>query len=182
MKALADNIRLQFSEQDRPEITLSLKSTRREAQEAVSEIKEILAKGKHLTVDIKQHRARRSLDANAYMWVLLSKMAEVLRTTKDDLYIEMLDRYGVFTHIVVKPAIVERVKEEWRTVRELGEVTINGKTGIQLQCYFGSSTYDTKEMTVLIDGIVSECKLLGIETMSEGDLQHIKNEWGVEAK
>lgn len=178
MRATADNIRLQFNESDKPEITLSLLSHRREATEAYGMLKEIVSKGKYLTVEIKQYRAKRSLDANAYMWVLLSKMAIVLKTTKDDLYLEMLDRYGVFTHIVVKPAVVDRVKAEWRTVRELGEVTVNGKTGQQLQCFFGSSTYDTKEMATLIDGIVSECKELNIEVLPPDEVERLKTAWG----
>ena len=45
----------------------------------------------------------------------------------------------VYLHTVVKPNVVERVKEEWKLVKEEGEVKINGQTGIQLQCYFGSS-------------------------------------------
>lgn len=178
MIAKADNIRLQFNEQDKPEVVLTLTLARRAALEATGELKEILARGKLLSVEIKQYRARRSLDANAYMWVLLSKMADVLRTTKDELYLEMLNRYGVFTHIVVKPEVVGRVKAEWRTVRNLGEVTINGKTGIQLQCYFGSSTYDSKEMTTLIDGIVDECHDLNIETMPDAEIQRLKESWG----
>jgi len=93
------------------------------------------------------------------------------------LYEDMICRYGVFTHIVVKPSMVERVKEEWRAVRELGEVTVNGKTGIQLQCYFGSSTYNTKEMSVLIDGIVNECKEQGIETLTPEEIADMKRKW-----
>lgn len=131
----------------------------------------------NLDITIKQHREKRSLDANAYCWVLLQKLAEVLKTDKDLLYEDMICRYGVFTHIVVKPSMVERVKEEWRAVRELGEVTINGKTGIQLQCYFGSSTYNTKEMSVLIDGIVNECKDQEIETLTPEEIADMKRKW-----
>jgi len=144
---------------------------------------EWLQEQKKLTVDIKPYRQQRSLNANAYMWVLLSKMAEVLKTDKDSLYLEVLDRYGVFTHIIVKPEVVERVKNEWRTVRELGKVHIRDEdgnitgTGIQLQCYFGSSTYNTKEMANLIDGIVSECKDLDIETLPPAELQEMKDLW-----
>lgn len=176
MKATA--IRLTFTEDNKPEISLALDLPRKQAQEAVRKAKEVLTKGKVLEVEIRQHRRRRSLDANAYLWVLLSKMADVLHTTKDELYLEMLNRYGVFTHIVVKPEIVERVKQEWRTVRVLGEVTVNGKTGVQLQCYFGSSTYNSKEMSVLIDGVISECKDLGIETMPPDELALLKSKWG----
>ena len=178
MKVQADNIRLQFNEKDKPEIVVSLKSSRKAVMEATEELKDILANGKTLEIEIKQYRARRSLDANAYMWVLLSKMADVLRTTKDELYLEMLDRYGVFTHIVVKPEVVGRVKAEWRTVRDLGEVIVNGKTGIQLQCYFGSSTYSTKEFSVLLDGVVSEAKEIGVETMPDAEIQRLKESWG----
>ena len=131
-----------------------------------------------LSVKAVKHRERRSLDANAYLWVLLQKMAEALERDKWGLYLEKLGEYGVFTHIIVKPHMVDKVKEEWRAVKELGEVCVNGTTGIQLQCYFGSSTYNTKEMSVLIDGVVSEAKEMGIETLSPAELERMKAEWG----
>lgn len=171
---IADNIRLQYTETRKPEIVLSIK----EGIEPIQEYKDIISKGKLLQVDIKQYRIKRSTDANSYMWLLLSKLAVALHTTKDELYLLMLERYGIFTHLIVKKSVVERVKQEWRTVRELGEVTIGGQTGVQLQCYFGSSGYDTKEMSVLIDGVVSECKEVGIETMTPAELELIKSEWG----
>lgn len=137
-----------------------------------------VAKIEDLDIEIKKHREKRSLNANAYCWVLLQKLAEKLNTTKDEVYLEMLQRYGQFTHLVVKPNVVDKVKEEWRTCRELGEVIVNGKKGIQLQCYFGSSTYNTKEMATFIDGIISECKELGIETATPYELERMKSEWG----
>lgn len=136
------------------------------------------ANEKPYTVEIAPLKKRRSLDANAALWKILSLMAEKLHTTKDELYLEMLDRYGIFTHIVVKPNAVEKFKSEWRTVRDLGEVTINGKTGIQLQCYFGSSTYDSKEFSVLLDGVISEAKELGIDTLSQDETDRMIKEWG----
>ncbi|MBQ8279521.1 MAG: hypothetical protein IJZ23_07050 [Roseburia sp.] len=130
-----------------------------------------------LSIKVAKFREKRSLDANAYMWVLLQKMAESLHQDKWNIYLEMLGRYGVFTHIIVKPNVVEKVKEEWRTVKELGEVCVNGTTGIQLQCYFGSSTYNSKEMSVLIDGVVSEAKEMGIETLPPAELERMKAAW-----
>lgn len=178
MRALADNIRLQFNDHDQPELLLTLKISRREAQVNAGALKEILTKGKMLIVEIRQYRAKRSLDANGMMWAILAQMAAVLGTTKDELYLEMLDRYGVFTHIVVKPSVVERIKQEWRTVRALGEVTINGKTGIQLQCYFGSSTYDTKEFSDLLNGVIEEAKAIGIDVIAEAEKELLLSEWG----
>ena len=174
VKFNANNLRIQFTENHVTEYVLT---TKQRPTAEYDELKRILDKGKELTVEVKQYRHKRSLDANAYMWVLLSKMAEVLKTTKDELYLIMLDRYGVFTHVIVKSNVVDKVKQEWRTVRELGEVTVNGQTGIQLQCYFGSSSYDTKEMARLIDGVVSECKELGIEILTPDELNALKREW-----
>ena len=143
---------------------------------AINEVNNIQSCEK-LSIKAVKHRNKRSLDANAYCWVILQKIAEVLHQDKWNVYLEMLGKYGVFTHIIVKPNVVDKVKEEWRTVKELGEVSVNGMTGIQLQCYFGSSTYNTKEMSVLIDGIVYEAKELGIETLPPDELERMKIEW-----
>lgn len=143
---------------------------------AISEIEHIKDCEK-LSIKAVKHRQKRSLDANAYAWVLMQKIAEASETDKWSVYLEMLGSYGVFTHIIVKPSVVDKVKEEWRAVKELGEVNVNGRTGIQLQCYFGSSTYDTKEMATLIDGIVREAKDLGIETLPPYELERMKEEW-----
>lgn len=135
---------------------------------------------KLLTITAKIFRNKRSRDANSYSWVLMQKIAEDQHTDKWSVYLEMLGRYGVFTHIIVRPGMVDRVISEWRTVKNLGEVTVSGQTGIQLQCYFGSSTYDTKEMSVFIEGIVGECHEMGIDTATPEELERMKREWGVE--
>lgn len=176
MKAISNGIRIQFDRNVKPELVISI--TSKEPLLHLPELDEALAKEKLLDVEIKVHREKRSLNANAYLWVLLGKLADALMTSKDELYLLMLERYGVFTHVIVKPEAVERVKAEWRTVRELGKGKIGNVEGVQLQCYFGSSTYDTKEMATLIDGVVSECKEVGIETIPDAELQSMKDEWG----
>jgi len=173
VKTKISKIRLQFTE-NRGETEIVLTTNE---HIYIDDLKEIISKGKELSVEVKAFRKRRSLDSNSYLWVLLGDMAQELKTSKDELYLQMLDRYGVYTHIVVKPEIVTRVKAEWKTVRELGEVSINGKTGVQLQCYFGSSTYDSKEMSTLLEGVVSECKLLDIETATPRELDLMKSAW-----
>lgn len=135
---------------------------------------------KMLNLTAKIHREKRSLDANAYAWVLMQKIAEAIHTEKWSVYLMMLERYSpVFTHIIVRPEAVERVKGEWRTVKVLGPIQVNGSTGIQLQCYFGSSTFDSKEMASFIDGIVSECKEMGIETLPPDEIERMRREWGI---
>ena len=170
MNILKADMRMTMSKEI--ELLLTVQADPAIVEEQVRKVNE-----KPYTVKLEPLKRKRSLDANGYLWVLLQKIAEVLHTTKDEVYLEMLSRYGVFTHIVVKPNVVDRVKAEWRTVRELGEVTINGKTGIQLQCFFGSSTYDSKEFSVLLDGVIHEAEELGIETLGQAEADRMIKEW-----
>lgn len=153
-----------------PLITLRLENG------AVSELNEYFNGA--LDVSIKKHREKRSLNANAYLWTLLQKIAEKIHSTKDDVYLEMLKRYSrSFTHIIVKEKAIDKLKEQYRTVVDLGEITVGNMTGHQLQVYFGSSTFDTKEMSVLLDGVVSECKELGIETLPPAEIERMEKAW-----
>ena len=154
-------------------LLITLSTTNFSIEEKLQKIKD-----KELAITIKKRSQKRSLDANAYAWFLMEEIGKATNKSKDEVYIEMLGRYGIFTHIVVKPNVVERIEEEWRLVRNLGNVTINGKAGVQLQCYFGSSTYTTEEMSRFIDGIITECKDLGIELLSDEEINSMKGEWG----
>lgn len=136
----------------------------------LDDLNKLIHSNKTLEFEIKQYRSKRSNQANALLWLLMDKISRKLATSKDEVYLDMLDRYGVFTHVVVKKQYVERVKREWRTVRELGEIEVNGKPGVQLQCFFGSSTYNTLEFSQLLNGVVSECKELGIETATPNEI------------
>lgn len=136
-------------------------------------------KGKKLSIEIKQYYEKRSQDANAYLWVLLQKIAEVVKSDKWAVYLLMLKRYGQFTYIVVKPGAVEAVKKQWRECEEVGEVDVNGTKAVQMLCYYGSSTYDTLQMSKLIDGVVSEAQELDIETLPPDEISQMKERWGV---
>lgn len=149
-------------------------SVNENVMDQVQNIKDI----EKLKITAVKFRNKRSTDANAYCWVLLQKMAEVLGTDKWTLYLKMLKQYGQFTHIVAEEKAVESVKQQWRECEEIGQITVGGMTGIQLRCYFGTSTYDSKEMAFFIDGIVKECHELGIETMTPDEIEHLKAVWG----
>ena len=131
-----------------------------------------------LSIKATKYREKRSLDANAYCWALLQKLAEANKSDKWTMYLQCLQRYSrAFTHVIVKAAAVEKMKELYRTCIDLGEVSVNGQAGHQLQVYFGSSTFDSKEMSVFIDGIVSECQELGIETKTPEEIARMKATW-----
>ncbi len=180
MKAQADQIRMQFNESGDPELVLTLKMQRRAAREATAELKEVVSRGKSLSVEVKQYRAKRSLDSNSYCWVLISKIADLIGASKEEVYIDMLTRYGqreprLLSVVSEAVDMVFRATNNHCTV--VGESELNGKLFKHLAILIGSSQYDTKQMSIFIDGIVSECKELGIETIPEAELKSLKETW-----
>lgn len=143
---------------------------------AINEVSNIQSCEK-LSIRAVQYKKKRSLDANALLWVCLGKLAEALRTDKWLVYLQMLKRYGQYTYICVKPGMVEAVKAQWRECEEVGEIDINGQKAIQMLCYFGSSTYNTKEFSVLLDGVISEMKEMGLETPASEEMRIALEKW-----
>lgn len=121
--------------------------------------------------DIVLHKEKRSVNANALLWKMLGEIATALRTDKWSVYLTMLKRYGTYTYICVKPKAVEAVKKQWRECEVIGDITINGDPAVQMLCYYGSSTMNTKEFSVLLDGVISEMREIGLETPADRDLQ-----------
>jgi hypothetical protein len=169
----ANDIRLQYNEAGGAELVLSCTS-----KPDISEAKEVIAKGKALSVEIKQHRQKRSLDSNAYAWAMINEIGNVLRMSKDEVYLMMLKRYGQSAIISVQDIAVETLRKTVKYYEEIGEATLNGKHFKHFKVYAGSSEYDTREMSIFIDGIVSEAKDLGIETMTPDELANLKSQWG----
>ena len=132
-----------------------------------------------LSLKISKYRAKRSLNANALLWACIGDIAKVMNPPADkwDIYLLMLNRYGKYTYIVVKPNMVESVKKVWRECEVVGDIDMHGEKGVQMLCYFGSSTYDTKEMSVLIDGVVSEMKEMGLQPPVSKDMKRSLEEW-----
>jgi hypothetical protein len=131
--------------------------------------------GQKLTVELKKYRAKRSLNSNNYAWKIITEIANILRSSKEEVYIEMLKRYGQSQMISVFAEI--NVSKFLRYYEEAGESQLNGRLFKHYKVYTGSSEMDTKEMSILIDGIVAEAKELGIETMTPNELQSLKESW-----
>lgn len=130
---------------------------------------------------IKEHKEKRSLDANAYAWVLIDKLAEKLKVSKSEIYREAIREIGGNSETVcVLDSGVDKLIANWKRnglgwQAEVHTSKIEGCTNVTL--FYGSSTYDTKQMSRLIDLIVNECKDFGIETMTPMELERIKQEW-----
>lgn len=129
-----------------------------------------------LAIEAKPYRKRRSLNANAYAWKLITEIADELRISKDAVYLAMLKHYGqgelisVLAHIPIDGFI--------KYYEEAGESTLNGKLFKHYRVYKGSSEYDTREMSIFIDGIIAEAKELNIQTETPEEIARIKSLWG----
>lgn len=141
----------------------------------ISEIDNL--KGSKLSIKAVKYRKKRSLDANALLWHCLGEIASSLQADKWDIYLQMLKRYGKYTYICVKPNMVESVKAQWRESEVIGEVNINGSEAVQMLCYFGSSGLNTKEFSILLEGVISEMKEMGLEPPLSQDMKRALEEW-----
>ena len=132
-----------------------------------------------LAIEIEEYKEKRSNDANRLLWHCLSKIAQSMNPPVDkwEVYLQMLKRYGKFTYICVKPNVVDAVRSQWRESEVIGEIEINGQKAVQMLCYFGSSLMNTKEFSVLLDGIISEMKEMGLQTPTSKEMQRALEEW-----
>lgn len=133
-------------------------------------------------VEIKQHREKRSLDSNSYMWALLDKLADVLHTTKEELYIQKVREIGMFKDFRLTEDEAKTFRVAWE---KLGTGWPTEQVGydkdgerLVIRAYYGSSTYNNKNMGRLLDSIVEDCKEQDIETLSDRELSLLKEEWG----
>lgn len=132
------------------------------------------------TVRIEKRRQKRSLDANAYAWVLIGKLAEKLRTSSVAVYRAIIKDCGTYMMTQVLPEAAERFARVWES-QGLGwiaeEAGTSPKGNKYLRCFYGSSVYDSAEMSRLIDGIITECREQGIDTLTPAEIEELKRTW-----
>ena len=153
--------------------TITLSVNEKSALNEISKIKDL----DKLKIKATKYREKRSLDANAMLWACLGEIAQSIRADKWEIYLQMLKRYGQYTYICVKPNMVDAVKAQWRESEVVGEININGQKAVQMLCYFGSSTYDTKQFSVLLDGVISEMAEMGLQTPPSEEMRRALEQW-----
>lgn len=127
--------------------------------------------------ELKEHKEKRSLDANGLLWACLQEIAVALRSDKWSIYLQMLKRYGKFSYVIVRENAVEAMKKQWRELEEVGEIDIHGEKAVQLLCYYGSSTYNKKEFSVLLDGVISEMREMGLTPPPDRQTKELLSRW-----
>ena len=122
--------------------------------------------------EIKEKKSKRSLTANAYYWSLLNQLASVMRTSSDEVHFMMLKRYGVCEVVSVRSDIND--KGYFKYYKEIGHGTVEGKDFCHYKIYKRSSEMDSKEFSVLLDGLISECEDQGIPVLTPDEVAKLK--------
>lgn len=147
------------------------------------DIVEQLKNENKLNIEMKKWYKKRSLDANAYCWVLCNNIANELSkngiTTKEEVYRDAILQVGSFEPFIVQEKTFEKFKRIWEK-QGLGflvqEVSRQDKC-VKVNCYYGSSTYDSKEMSLLIEILIQLAKSLNLETKSQNEINSLLESW-----
>lgn len=132
---------------------------------------------KNKKYEIKEYREKRSLNSNAYAWKLITEIGNVVRKSKEEVYLQMLKDYGQ-SEIVSMLSSISPVGY-FKYYEKFGTGTINNKDFTHYKIYKGSSEFDSKEMSIFIDGIVQEAKQLNIQTLEDIEIEElIRSEYG----
>lgn len=137
---------------------------------------------------IVQDAKKRSLNANSLYWSVLTKMARAIGVSNPCLHNLMLRRYGqietyggktVYVVIPDSDEAQKQVDEDEITHLKPTSQTKRGKDGVTYRTYMllrGSSKYTTQEFSRLVDGLISECKEVGIDILSDSE-RSMLDEW-----
>ena len=139
-------------------------------------------KDKLYDLEVKEHRKKRSLDANAYAWVLINKLADVIRIPPTEVYRQAIQYiHGNSEVIPIKEEAVEQFKQAWShngigwICRDMGKSKIQGYRNLMV--YYGSSVYTSTQMNALIDNLLQDCRALDIEVKSEEEIASLMGAW-----
>ena len=144
----------------------------------------LLEQARDKQFELKEYKPKRSLDSNAYCWVLCDEIAKELSKdgtiiTKEKIYQDGILQIGTFEPMIIEEKAFENFKRIWQR-QGLGflvqEVSRKDKC-VKVHCYYGSSTYDSKEMILLINLLVELAKSLNIETKSDKEIECLLKEW-----
>lgn len=137
-----------------------------------------------LDIELKKHRKRRSLSANAYMWVLCGKLAEKIGCTNVDVYRQHILNIGIYTTAEISEKAAKTVMRAWISKGKgwLAERLDGGaQEGYELiALYYGSSVYNSKQMSRLLDSVIEDCKEQGIQTLTPNEIARMKATWKAE--
>lgn len=125
--------------------------------------------------EVKEYKKKRSLNANNYFWELTTELANVLKMDKEEVYFNLLQKYGQSEMVSVVANI--DVRPYFKYCTEAGESILNGKTFKHYKVYKGTSEMNSKEMWILTEGLISECETQNIPTKSKEEITSLLESW-----
>lgn len=136
--------------------------------------------GKPVDVEVKEYREKRSLSSNAYLWTLLDKIAGAIGSDKESIYLDFVRQYGLFKDFTLTEDEAKTFSVAWSKLgtgwpTEQVDYAPDGDH-VVIRAYYGSSTYNTKQMARLLDAVIEECKELGIETRPIEEIESMLKE------
>lgn len=134
-----------------------------------AELAKELKEDKTYSVEIKEVKSARSLQQNKYLWALLAEIDKELNGERSNdewsIYIQALERAGAkYEYIGALPEAEDMIKKNFRAIKFIKKIDLNGVEGNMYKCFIGSSKMDVKEMGMLIDTVLDMAMELGIET------------------
>lgn len=161
------------------DVVVSIRIPKNKAASIMDELNRL--QDQDLDVEIKKHRNKRSLNANNYAWQLIHKIAEVTGEDAEEVYRRYIRQSGDPEIIEVNENAVPKFIEAWggNGIGWIVDVLDYSRTeGMKIvRAFYGSSTYNTKQMSRYIDSVVEDAKSLGIETMTPCELEGLKAAW-----
>jgi len=146
----------------------------------IEPLSELFKDGSINVIKIGKKRHKRTLNANAYYWVLINELANVLKTSDKELHTEMIRRYGTIATDEDGNKMIIPVESKidflsfYKYAVVIGKGEVNGKEFTHYKCLKGSSEMDTKEFSILLDGLISECKEQKIQVMTPQELEDLQ--------
>lgn len=162
---------------NKPQITLTL--DKRECLNSIEELKE-----DKLSIEIKKYRKKRSLNANNYFWKLLQELCEMAEINTVEEYKRRVKELGIFRRFKIEKDNVNTFEKMWSAqgiawFSEVSDIEIIGNTEFKIiNAYYGSSSFNSKQMSRLINELVEDCKIYGIETKPQEEINSLLESWG----
>lgn len=153
-----------------------------ENKDILEQVEEL--KKNKIVVEIKKWFKKRSKNANAYLWALIEKLSQKLNLSRKETYRKHIYEAGTYQDLLMPEEAMQRFTKIWEE-KGLGwfcEKAVNEYGEIVLRAYFGSSTYNTKEMTRLLDSVIQDCKSQNVETKPQEEIDSLLRSWGNEQK
>lgn len=136
-----------------------------------------------LDIDLKKHREKRSNKANNYFWEMLTQICELKDLNPLDDYKRRVKELGIFKITRIEAKDFKTLKKTWENwgeawFCELADREFIGDREFYItHLYYGSSSFNTKQMSRLIDGVVQDCMQFGIETKPQAEIEAMLKEW-----